>query len=95
MQNDQCNRGERPGPAFFRIHDVLRITGLSRPTLYRRIAASRFPAPVHLGGRACGWRYAALQEWIADPTGYRSPPDVGETVPRRRGRPYKYQSRGG
>ena len=42
-------------PAFFRIRDVLRMTALSRPTLYRRIAAGRFPAPVHLGGRACAW----------------------------------------
>src|SRR5581483_10401978 len=62
-----------PLPAFFRIHDVLRITALSRPTLYRRIAARRFPAPVHLGGRGCGWSSGALQNWIADPERYREP----------------------
>lgn len=54
-------RRELPSPAFFRIRDVLRITGLSRPTLYRRIAMGRFPPPVHLGGRACGWSSVALQ----------------------------------
>ena len=43
------------GPEFFRMHDVIRITALSRATLYRRIAEGKFPAPVHLGGRACGW----------------------------------------
>ncbi|MBK7115915.1 MAG: AlpA family phage regulatory protein [Proteobacteria bacterium] len=52
----------------------VRITGLSRPTIYRRIAAQRFPAPVHLGGRACGWPSVALQSWISDPEGYCTPP---------------------
>lgn len=57
-------------PAFYRMVDVVRITGLSRATVYRRIAEGRFPPPVHLGGRACGWRAAALQVWIDDPEGY-------------------------
>lgn len=57
-------------PAFFRMVDVMRITALSRATLYRRIAEGKFPPPVHLGGRACGWAPAALQAWIDDPEGY-------------------------
>lgn len=57
-------------PTYFRIRDVMRITGLSRPTLYRRIAANRFPSPVHLGGRACGWHSGELEIWIKDPDGY-------------------------
>jgi predicted DNA-binding transcriptional regulator AlpA len=77
-------------PAFFRIGDVLRITALSRPTLYRRIAARKFPPPVHLGGRACGWPSAALQTWIDDPDGYCAPEPSDTIVPRRRGRPRKY-----
>lgn len=60
-------------PAFFRISDVVRITALSRATVYRRISRGLFPAPVHLGGRACGWTPASLQTWIADPGGYRAP----------------------
>lgn len=81
-----------PTPAFYRLPDVLRITGLSRPTLYRRIAASRFPRPVHLGGRACGWAHAALQDWIADPEGYRATSDqaafwpASASFPRSRSR---------
>lgn len=58
------------GPAFFRMADVIRITALSRTTVYRRIAGGKFPPPVHLGGRACGWPRAALQRWIDDPEGY-------------------------
>ncbi|MDQ0570073.1 prophage regulatory protein [Variovorax paradoxus] len=57
-------------PAFFRMADVVRITALSRTTVYRRIAGGKFPPPVHLGGRACGWPRAAIQRWIDDPEGY-------------------------
>jgi prophage regulatory protein len=77
-----------PVPAFFRIRDVLRITALSRPTLYRRIAERRFP--VHLGGRACGWSSVALQAWISDPEGYCAPGGPSTIVSRKRGRPRKY-----
>jgi predicted DNA-binding transcriptional regulator AlpA len=83
-------RENAPSPAFFRIREVVRITALSRPTLYRRIAERRFPAPVHLGGRACGWPSAAVQRWISDPDGYRAPGDPEMNTPRRRGRPRKY-----
>ena len=56
-----------------------------RPTLYRRIAARRFPPPTHLGGRACGWAATALRSWIEDPEGYRAPPTASAAVARRRG----------
>ena len=80
-------------PAFLRTRDVLRITSLSRATLYRRIAARRFPAPVHLGGRACGWSTSALQDWINDPEGYCAPAAEEPGGIRARGRPPKYPSR--
>ena len=61
-----------PAPAFYRMVDVVRITALSRATVYRRIAEGKFPPPVHLGGRACGWPPSDLQRWIDDPQSYRS-----------------------
>lgn len=82
-----------PAPAFLRIRDVLRITALSRPTIYRRIAAHRFPPPIHLGGRACGWPSAALQTWIDDPEGYRAPQPVDKLPGSRQGRPRRYLGR--
>jgi len=42
-------------------HSILRLpavkisTGLSRSTLYLRIAQGVFPRPVSLGGRSVGW----------------------------------------
>lgn len=61
-----------PAPAFYRLRDVMRITALSRSTIYRRIAEGRFPAPVHLGGRASAWQCASLQLWIDSPEGYHT-----------------------
>lgn len=58
-------------PAFYRLRDVMRISALSRSTIYRRISEGRFPSPVHLGGRASAWPSAELQAWIDDPEGYR------------------------
>lgn len=59
-----------PEPAFYRLTDVIRITALSRSSIYRRIAAGDFPPQVSLGGRAKGWRREALQAWIGDPSGF-------------------------
>jgi len=77
-------------PAFYRIRDVVRITALTRATLYRRIKAGRFPAPVHLGGRVCAWSRAALQAWIADPENYHAPKAPESSMRLPRGRPRKY-----
>ena len=59
-------------PAFYRLRDVMRICALSRSTIYRRVSEGRFPAPIHLGGRASAWPSTELQAWIDDPEGYRT-----------------------
>ncbi len=66
----KTNSSKAP-PAFYRLRDVMRITALSRSTVYRRVAEGRFPSPVHLGGRASAWPSAELQAWIDDPEGYQ------------------------
>lgn len=85
-----CDRGTDVVPAYYRIRDVIRMTALTRATLYRRVAAGRFPPPVHLGGRVCAWPRAALQAWIADPAHYRAPRAPASAARRSRGRPRKY-----
>ena len=61
-------------PAFYRLRDVVRITSMSRSTIYRRVAAGRFPRPISLGGRASAWKGTELQAWIEDPMTYRAAP---------------------
>ncbi|MCK9689477.1 AlpA family transcriptional regulator [Comamonadaceae bacterium BS-T2-15] len=41
-------------------------TGLGRSTIYRMIAANKFPAPVVLATRAVAWRVTDLERWSAD-----------------------------
>ena len=51
-------------------HTILRLpgvratTGLSRSTIYLRVAEGSFPKPVGLGGRAVGWLEAEVQDWL-------------------------------
>lgn len=40
---------------ILRLPDIKTSTGLSRSTIYLRIAQGVFPKPVSLGGRAVGW----------------------------------------
>lgn len=49
---------------ILRLPDVKKRTGLSRSTIYLRIAVGAFPKPVALGGRAVGWVEAEVQQWI-------------------------------
>ncbi|MBM4298071.1 MAG: AlpA family transcriptional regulator [Deltaproteobacteria bacterium] len=50
--------------AIQRLPEVKRATGLSRSTIYLRIAEGRFPKPVSLGGRAVGWLENEIQDWL-------------------------------
>jgi prophage regulatory protein len=49
---------------ILRLPEVKRSTGLSRSTIYLRIAQDAFPKPVSLGGRAVGWLEAEIQQWL-------------------------------
>lgn len=50
---------------ILRLPTVKARTGLSRSTIYLRVAEGSFPAPVSLGGRAVGWIEAEVNEWLA------------------------------
>ncbi len=51
---------------FLRLPEVQGRTGLSRSTIYVRLAEGRFPRPVSLGARAVGWVEAEVDEWIRE-----------------------------
>jgi len=50
-------------PMFLRIGVVMRLTGLSRSTIYRMVAQLSFPQPVRLSRRLIAWRRADLDQW--------------------------------
>jgi prophage regulatory protein len=51
-------------------HTILRLpavkasVGLSRSTIYLRIAEGTFPKPVSLGSRAVGWLQSEIEGWM-------------------------------
>lgn len=51
---------------ILRLPAVKTRTGLSRSTIYLRVAEGRFPKPISLGARAVGWVDAEVEAWLAD-----------------------------
>lgn len=60
-----------------RLRTVLDRTGLSRTTVYRKIAEGTFPAQIRISVHGAGWHESAIDRWIADPAGYRADNDNG------------------
>lgn len=57
---------------IIRLKTVLARTGLSRSTLYRKIAEGTFPCQVKISINGAGWRKSAINRWIADPVVFRN-----------------------
>jgi prophage regulatory protein len=51
---------------LLRLPQVKAQTGLSRSSLYRRIAMGAFPAPIKIGARASAWSSAEIEGWVAE-----------------------------
>jgi prophage regulatory protein len=50
---------------ILRLPDVKARTGLSRSTIYLKIAEGTFPEPISLGARSVGWVASEIDAWIA------------------------------
>ena len=61
---------------IIRLKTVLARTGLSRSTMYRKIADGTFPPQVRISVHGTGWHESELNRWIANPVAYR----VGESA---------------
>ena len=51
-------------PTILRRKQVEARTGLSRSTIYDRIKAGTFPAPISLGEKAVGWIESEVDAWL-------------------------------
>ena len=56
---------------IIRLRTVLSRTGLSRSTIYRKIAEGTFPAQLKISTNGAGWRESDINCWIADPVSWR------------------------
>lgn len=50
--------------ALLRIATVQALTGLSRSTIYAKVAAGTFPAPIKQGTRCTRFRAGAVTAWL-------------------------------
>ncbi|APZ97555.1 MAG: helix-turn-helix transcriptional regulator [Sphingopyxis sp.] len=55
-----------------RLPTVISRTGLSRSTIYEKIAEGTFPKQIRLSKSSVGWRESQLDQWIEDPPSYRA-----------------------
>ncbi|XXK33859.1 helix-turn-helix transcriptional regulator [Rhodobacteraceae bacterium nBUS_22] len=48
---------------MYRLPEVMKLTGLSRSSIYLRISTDEFPKPVKIGRRAVGWPEDSIIAW--------------------------------
>ena len=65
--------------SIIRLKTVLSRTGLSRSTIYRKIAEGTFPPQIQISIHGAGWHESAISRWITDPVSWR-PQDKGEQL---------------
>lgn len=52
------------GDSFLRAKDVVRVTGLSRTTIWRLEKSGKFPRRKTLSVNAVGWRGSEVYAWV-------------------------------
>lgn len=83
---------ERDEVGFMRLPEVMKMTGLSRSTIYAMVARGEFPAPVKLGARASGWRVSDVVRWcearytLSRSQSFRTAPSPSSTAIQRANR---------
>ncbi|QKD05913.1 helix-turn-helix transcriptional regulator [Mesorhizobium loti] len=55
---------------IIRLKTVLARTGLSRSTMYRKIAEGTFPAQIRISVNGAGWRESDINRWIENPASW-------------------------
>lgn len=55
---------------IIRLKTATNRPGLSRSTVYRKIAEGTFPSQVMISIHGAGWYESAINRWIADPVHY-------------------------
>ena len=66
MLNSQSLPAELRNLVILRLPEVKQRSGLSRSSIYARIARGEFPRFIRLGANSVGWNAAEIDQWIAD-----------------------------
>jgi prophage regulatory protein len=55
---------------IIRLNTVLARTGLSRSTIYRKIAEGTFPPQIKISVNGAGWKESDINRWVSNPVGW-------------------------
>ena len=50
---------------FLKFPAVMELTGRSRASVYRDVAAGTFPKPLKIGKRAIAWHETDIRDWMS------------------------------
>jgi prophage regulatory protein len=65
LQSVMAKQQNQQTDFLLRRREVEKQSGLSRASIYRKIAAGQFPPPVCLGGTSSvRWRQSSITEWM-------------------------------
>ena len=59
-----------PQECLIRLKAVLKRTGLSRSTMYRKVEEGTFPSQIRISARCVAWRESAVEAWLRNPMFY-------------------------
>ena len=49
---------------IYRFPEVMKLTGLSRSSIYLAVSKEEFPKPIKIGRRAVGWPNDVIEKWV-------------------------------
>ena len=64
MQFTLCTMKQDFSYKLLRLRDVIKMTSLTRTTIYNYMSEGKFPKNIHLGPKISVWIEREIQEWI-------------------------------
>jgi predicted DNA-binding transcriptional regulator AlpA len=61
----RSSKPEEEADRLIRLPEIVRRTGMSKATIYRRMGAGRFPGNLSLDGNIVVWREREVEDWMA------------------------------
>ena len=60
------NQSNQILPIIVRMPNVLVMTGMSKPSVYRMMKTGTFPRRIQLSPGAVGWLRTEIEQWVVD-----------------------------
>jgi prophage regulatory protein len=65
---------------IIRLKDVKELTSLSESSIWRREQEGKFPIRRHLGGRAVGWFFDEITQWLENTECKKTIPSASQSL---------------